>query len=201
MRTKTSGALLAIFSLSLVRCDCGGGLLDIQPNIDAEPNPLAFPRAYLGLTTQEALTVRNTGQAPLVVGGVRIKEGSHPGLFVEPNGFELQPGQSTILNVRLATDQLGPISGALLLDSNDPDTPTLEVPIQAEGQRRPGPAIGVCHRAAGRAARVCRSAEDRLWDRALWSDARSDDHHQQRGQRGARRDQRAGGWSASVHHL
>ncbi len=132
--------------VALAGCDCGDGetIQRLAPRIEAEPNPLTFGDVYVAFTAGKALELRNVGTATLEVTAVRIKPGSHPGLTVETWAGTLEANGSHSVIVRLTADALGPVSGAILIDSNDPTTPELEVPIVATGARRPGPAISVC---------------------------------------------------------
>ncbi len=126
-------------------CDCGGsGLVRATPDIIAAPSPLAFGAVYPGLTAGQELTVQNRGGAVLQISSVRVKEGSHPGLWVETAGFSLSPNERRVLVVRLTVTELGAAQGAIVIASDDADTPALEVPIVAEGTVRPGPALSVC---------------------------------------------------------
>jgi hypothetical protein len=156
-----SGAPIAWLALGLLAasaCDCGGdgGIAKIAPDLVATPNPLSFGQAFLGLTAGRTLTLRNGGTAELVVTSVRVKPGSHPGLGVEALEATIAPAGERGVTVRLTVDTVGPASGAILIASNDPDTPELEVPVVAEGAPRPGPALSVCVESADLVlARTC----------------------------------------------
>lgn len=147
----------AVLCLPFTACNCDeAGLGVLTPDIQATPNPLSFGTAYVGLTGSAKLTVKNAGTAALSVSRVAVEEGSFPGLSVPNERFDLAPAATRELVVRLDATQVGPITGAILISSNDPDSPVLRVPIEATGQKRTGPALAVCVESADLSvARTC----------------------------------------------
>jgi hypothetical protein len=128
----------------LAGCDCGGGGLGVlTPDVDAKPSPLSFGTAYLGIGATRQLEISNRGGAKLSVSGVRLSEGTHPGVSVTTEAFELEPARSRTISVAFVPLDVGPAHGSVVIDSDDPDEPALEIPIEGSGERRPGPVIAV----------------------------------------------------------
>ncbi len=137
----------ALLLLPALACECGDGegLNTLRPIIRADPNPLTFGAVYPGVTAAKNLAIENTGTGNLEVTSVEIAPGSHPGLVVEDQAFLIPvSGAPVTFPVRLTVNELGPVTGKILVSSNDPNTPVLEVPIVATGEVKPGPGIAVC---------------------------------------------------------
>lgn len=139
------GATLLLLPALACECGDGEGLNTLTPVIRATPNPLGFGAVYPGVTAAQNLSVSNEGTGNLEVASVRLSEDSHPGLQVEDQAFSIPVSAAPVVfPVRLTVTELGPVSGKLLISSNDPRTPVLEVPITAQGEVKPGPGIAVC---------------------------------------------------------
>ncbi len=141
-----SARLVTALSILVVSgCNCGDdGLSTLRPVINADPNPIDFGTAYVGVGATVFVEVKNTGSARLDVSGVRVQEGTHPGVNVMADSFSLSPGETQSVTVRFVPAEVGPAYGKVLFDSNDPVNPVLEVPIAGEGARRIGPVMAVC---------------------------------------------------------
>ena len=124
-------------------CDCdGGGLSTLTPDIRATPAAVDFDTVPLGLSATAEVRLENVGTSVLRLDGLRL-EGPDLTLQTPPaTPLELEPGAGTTVTVRFTASSLQPSTGALLVDSNDPDTPSLRVPIVA--RRRQGPVLVVC---------------------------------------------------------
>ncbi|MCB9649507.1 MAG: choice-of-anchor D domain-containing protein [Deltaproteobacteria bacterium] len=161
---KTHGSLrlgVAILALAAGACDCGeDGLSSVAPVIKASPSPLDFGRPFVGIGATRALEITNVGSAPLKVSGLRLAEGTHPGVGLTTEAFELGQGELHTVMVRFVPQSEGPAYGAVLIDSDDPATPVLEVPLAGEGVARTGPVISVC--VAGPQAGIPEGCEDPL---------------------------------------
>lgn len=146
MTKRALAARLLLGALAVSGCDCSDGetIQRLAPRVQATPNPLEYGDVFVAFTAGKALEIANVGTAVLTVSSVRVKPGSHPGLSVEAWSGELPPAAVNTVIVRFTADALGPASGAIVIASNDPSVPELEVPVTATGVRRPGPAISVC---------------------------------------------------------
>lgn len=124
-------------------CDCeGGGLSTLTPDLRATPTAVDFDTVPLGLSASADVRLENVGTAPLRLDALRL-EGPDLELVAPPTTpLSLEPSAGTTVTVRFTASSLQPSTGALIVDSNDPDTPSLRVPIVA--RRRQGPVLVVC---------------------------------------------------------
>jgi hypothetical protein len=97
------------------------------PRIRVEPESFDFGRALPGKTLRKEFTVRNFGDAELVILGVTSTCGCTAGLTAQSR---VQPGRSTPLRVTLETrSSSGKVERQVLVRSNDPKTPLLQVRV------------------------------------------------------------------------
>ncbi len=99
------------------------------PIIRVEPESFDFGRALPGRTLRKEFTLRNAGAAELVIAGVSTTCGCTAAIAGETH---LKPGRSTPLSVSLQTrDYRGRVERRVLVRSNDPKTPLLELSVAA----------------------------------------------------------------------
>jgi hypothetical protein len=99
------------------------------PQIQVEPESFDFGRALPGKTLRKEFTIRNFGDQDLVLGGVSTTCGCTAAL---PEEKTIGPGRSTPLRVTLETRRYsGRIERSVLVRSNDPKTPLVEVRVSA----------------------------------------------------------------------
>lgn len=137
---------LSLASLAAA-CDCGGGGIDqLNPKIRAEPSPVSFDTVPLAVTAKQTLTIFNDGSSMLDISALRLGDGSHADFALELGSVTLPakilPNESLDVIVSFTPTALGAASGSVLIASNDPDSPSLTVPIVAT--RRQGPVMVVC---------------------------------------------------------
>jgi hypothetical protein len=102
---------------------------DPGPRIRVEPEGFDFGRVRPRSTLRKEFRLLNLGEAPLRISGVSKSCGCTRAVVGETT---LEPGASTTLNVEVETrTSRGPIEQRVLVRSNDPDTPLLEVKLQA----------------------------------------------------------------------
>lgn len=154
--------LLAGLSLiAAVGCECGEeGLNAVRPVVSAQPNPIDFGTAFVGVGATVFVEVKNLGSAQLDVSGLQVEEGSHAGLSVQSQTFSLAPGATESVAVRFVPAEAGPAFGAILIASNDPQSPSYRVPVAGQGELRQGPVMAVC--IEGEAAGIAASCEGPL---------------------------------------
>ncbi|MGN6103998.1 MAG: choice-of-anchor D domain-containing protein [Kofleriaceae bacterium] len=100
-------------------------------DIDTSPGALQFGDVRINTASNEAtLAVRNLGSATLVVGSASVSGGYS---MMGPSSFQVGPGGQTNLGVTCHPSGLGPLNGQLVLQSNDPATPTVTVPLSCNG--------------------------------------------------------------------
>jgi subtilisin family serine protease len=100
------------------------------PDIAVTPGAIDFGPAFVGATRTESVVVENTGTGVLSVSAVTAT----PGMFAPDSAaFVLAPGSARSLLVRFTPAAPGPISGTLVLASDDPDEPLANVALSGVG--------------------------------------------------------------------
>jgi len=107
------------------------------PNISVTPTSYNFGNINLGSSSSpQIFTVSNIGSANLVIGTISIT-GTNASQFSKQNdicsGQTLAPSSSCTINVVFSPTSTGSKSASLSILSNDPDTPTLNVPLSGTG--------------------------------------------------------------------
>jgi hypothetical protein len=104
-------------------------------SITVSPERIEFGPVPIGRTTALPLTIVNEGGTPLRVtyhwGGVGLSTDLSALPPVVP---AIAPGSYTELQVLVTATSPTPITGLLLLETNDPVHPTVTVPVSADGQ-------------------------------------------------------------------
>jgi hypothetical protein len=99
------------------------------PRIRVEPEAFDFGKALPGKTLRKEFTLRNFGDAELVIESVTTTCGCTAALTAETH---VEPGGSTRLRVTLETRSYsGKLERQVLVRSNDPKTPLLPVKVSA----------------------------------------------------------------------
>ncbi len=101
------------------------------PRIATEPKSLDFGTIVVGQSSEQTLTVRNTGSMDLSVTGVHA---SDPAFAVlGDTAFDLAPDASKELTVQFSPTSVGQQQASLTIESNDASQPTLAVPLSGTG--------------------------------------------------------------------
>jgi hypothetical protein len=99
------------------------------PRIRVEPEAFDFGKTLPGKTLRKEFTLRNFGEAELVIEGVTTTCGCTAAITALTR---LAPGGSTQLSVTLETRSYsGKLERQVLVRSNDPKTPLLTVRVSA----------------------------------------------------------------------
>ena len=99
------------------------------PAVRVEPEGFDFGRALPARTLRKEFTLRNAGDAELVIEGVSTTCGCTAAIA---GAKRLAPGRTTPLTVTLETrDYRGRVERRVLVRSNDPKTPLLELRVEA----------------------------------------------------------------------
>lgn len=99
------------------------------PRIRVEPGSFDFGNALPGKTLRKEFAVRNFGDAALLIESVSTTCGCTAAL---PEVLRIEPGGSTPLRVTFETRRYeGKVERRVLIRSNDPDSPLLEVRVSA----------------------------------------------------------------------
>lgn len=104
------------------------------PKISVEPASFDFGKALPGKTLEKQFSIRNFGDADLVIEAITTTCGCTAGLMDDAHKL-LKPGTTGQLRVRLETrDYSGRLVRSVLVRSNDPQTKLLEVKVEANVQ-------------------------------------------------------------------
>ncbi len=111
------------------------GTSQTPAKISVSPSEIRFGAVPIGRTNALPLTILNEGGSPLQVRYRWGGTGLSTDLSASPQLVPLvQPGQYTELQVFVTATAPAPITGLLILETNDPTRPTITVPVSADGQ-------------------------------------------------------------------
>lgn len=140
--------LLALLGCTGTPADMGRALLDVSPN------PIQAVRPPIGEASQTPVLLRNVGSDPLEIRGVVLDGPSSLTLMAPSLPLELGPLEETTVRLGFRPQTLDPVSGALVIRSNDPSHAELRVPITAQAQT--GAVLELCaESAAAGVAELC----------------------------------------------
>ena len=135
---ESNSASLAVTSNDPVRptvsVSLAGEGVAAAPNIAVDPTSLAFSGiTAAGVVTENlVLEIRNTGTADLDVTDIVSSEGG--GVFTpSTTAFTVAPGASVDVTVTFDPMAVVVYSETLTIESNDPDEPSLAIPVSGEG--------------------------------------------------------------------
>jgi len=97
----------------------------------AQPDPLDFGRQIQGTPGVQALTLSNTGTAPLKLTGISTPSG-YVTTMTSALPQVLAPGQSTLVEVRLVSEVVGRHPGVFAIESDDLDESLFTFPVTGE---------------------------------------------------------------------
>jgi hypothetical protein len=119
------------------------------PEITVAPGELDFGRVAVGSTTDpQDVTITNIGQEVLLIDQLLLSGSGftasigdqdvteNPEVYVDPDGDGspgLAPDASVVVQVRFSNTLEGPAEGLLSIMSNDPESPTVVVKLNANG--------------------------------------------------------------------
>ncbi|MGB2663688.1 MAG: choice-of-anchor D domain-containing protein, partial [Candidatus Acidiferrum sp.] len=103
-----------------------------QPQLSASPASIGFGTISNGHTGNANLVLSNTGSAPLTVSLITLT-GSEFGITGIATPVTISAGQSVQATVTFSPTSAGTASGSVTITSNDPNNPTLSVPLTGTG--------------------------------------------------------------------
>jgi hypothetical protein len=106
---------------------------DAEPDIEVVPGSLEFGAVLAGEASIRELYVRNLGQALLQVQPLAFEGSGAFSLLEDDVGFDLEASGERTLQVVFEPDEPAALEGTLTVLSNDPDTPSIAVPLQGDG--------------------------------------------------------------------
>ncbi|MBI2374620.1 MAG: choice-of-anchor D domain-containing protein [Deltaproteobacteria bacterium] len=111
------------------------GTSETPPKIAVSPEAIDFGPVPLGQSVAQIVTISNEGGSPLDVtyrfGGSAFTTDFSGLPALVPS---VEPGQYTEIQVLVTATAPGSIGGLLILESNDPNRPSITIPISATGQ-------------------------------------------------------------------
>lgn len=110
------------------------GTSSSAPSISASPTMIDLGDVTLGTSTFKTVTIVNMGGAPLTVrptwGGMMFTTDFSTNPQLVP---DIAPGQYTEVQVQVTATREGNLQAILNLESNDPQRPTVSIPVTARG--------------------------------------------------------------------
>jgi len=111
------------------------------PNIEVTPASLDFGKVQINTTSDKTITIKNTGTEVLNISEETIS-GSQAFTIVSQSFNQIPAGEARNVTVRFSPTGELPYAGNLIISSNDPDTPSIQVPLTGEGTSQAGPGGG-----------------------------------------------------------
>lgn len=108
---------------------------DGVPDITVDPTSITFPElnAADGLEHTEVVIIGNQGDADLHISDVYLDDATGPFTLGAISSALVPPGSQAQFAVTFAPNTAEESIGLILIDSDDPDTPTAEVPLDGTG--------------------------------------------------------------------
>ncbi len=108
------------------------------PDIAAEPDSLDFGTVFIGVSTLRQFTIFNEGTDVLTVTDIVP---ASPEYSVDVTSFTLEPMQQQLVTVSFSPTEVGDRSSTLTIQSDDPDEPTVVIPMTGYGLIAPDIAV------------------------------------------------------------
>jgi hypothetical protein len=114
------------------------------PNIEVTPASLDFGKVQINTTSDKTVTIRNTGTEVLNISSITsiTISGSQAFTIVSQSLNQIPAGEARNVTVRFSPTGELPYAGNLIISSDDPDTPSIQVPLTGEGTSQAGPGGG-----------------------------------------------------------
>ncbi|MBH24318.1 MAG: hypothetical protein CMH57_07700 [Myxococcales bacterium] len=113
-----------------------------EPDIGVDPTAINFGNVGITISSPRELAIFNNGTEPLEVASVELDGGSADFRIAPDPGFPpingngaatIEPGELQRISVIYSPTDVGPDAANILINSNDPDTPELAVPLTGNG--------------------------------------------------------------------
>ena len=135
-RALASALIALVLGMTTVRADEKATSDAPAPKISVEPTTFDFGNALPEKTLEKQFSIRNFGDAPLVIEKITTTCGCTAGLLADDSKV-LKPGQSGQLRVRLQTrDYSGKVVRSVMVRSNDPAQEILEIKVEVNVQAK-----------------------------------------------------------------
>lgn len=110
----------------------GSGVAAPAPQITVTPASAAFGSVVTGSNSSQTFLVKNSGNAVLTVNSATLS-GTGFSLSGLTSPLSLNAGQSSTFNVVFAPQSAGSVGGSMTLTSNDPVSPSINIPLTGTG--------------------------------------------------------------------
>jgi hypothetical protein len=102
-----------------------------EPNIELSGS-LSFGEVCIGgASLEKVLTIRNSGTCNLTVSSVAFQPACPDFTVLDSFPRSVSPGSQTTATIRFTPTNEGPVTCNLRVQSNDPDTPSIDTPVSA----------------------------------------------------------------------
>ena len=132
-----AGAVLAL----CYACQSDTQVNPLRPEIVVTPEEIAFGDVVADYTANATIDVFNAGRAPLKLSEVRI-DGDEQFVIGTPPA-EIAEDESASLDVQFWPETYVDYTGTLVIESNDEESPRIEVPLSGKGVPAPTPDISL----------------------------------------------------------
>jgi len=107
-----------------------------RPNISyTGSDPYDYGTVQVGSSSNHDFTIQNTGSATLNISGASVSGTGFSIVGSVPSS--ISAGGSDTITVRFAPSSVGSHTGTLSINSDDPDTPTLNIGLNGTGESEP----------------------------------------------------------------
>lgn len=106
------------------------------PDVQISRTSIDFGASPLGVSVPRTVTVQNVGRAPLLA-GARIESVTSDVVLARSFAASINPGAFVELGLIFTPTVVGPLTGTLVIESNDPDDPVLRVTLSGAGEALP----------------------------------------------------------------
>lgn len=113
------------------------------PEIEVDPATIGFGEVEVGAAVDEVLTISNVGDEDLQLTGLALEDGSGGFAVTSLGVTELTPGEATEVIVSFTPPAEGSFVDTVLVESDDPSTPVVPVPLSGETPAGPAPDLEV----------------------------------------------------------
>lgn len=136
-----SALLLSLYAL--VGCEPDNNLTVLEPEIVVSPPILDFGDVVVEYSSTVPLEIKNDGQAPLTVSGIRF-DGARSGAFsIGEDQIVVEKGEIGTVDITFEPPTYLPYTDTILVESDDPENPSVVVRLFGEGVDGPSPDIAV----------------------------------------------------------
>jgi hypothetical protein len=142
MQTFIPSTVLLTCLLGILACNNDQDVRVLTPEISVAPNELFFGDQVVPVSNSQQIYLSNSGRVALEVSLSMQAEDSD--IFsVAETTFEIQPDETLTLPIDFTPSTYLSYQALLIVDSNDEDTPQLEIPLSGDGVHAPLPDIEI----------------------------------------------------------